>query len=89
MNQDAHDHAGTLTVSEIAELVNGTVRGDGSVHIREVAPIHQALADEIGVLFDRRYLKYVNESWGFLPTSSSSDIINKRFTKLKVCPRKF
>lgn len=62
MTQDAPDHADTLTVAEIAALVNGTVRGDGSVSIRDVAPIHQALSDEIGVLFDRRYLKYVGES---------------------------
>ena len=62
MNQDAPDHADTLTVAEIAALVNGTVRGDGSVPIREVAPIHQALSDEIGVLFDRRYLRHVRDS---------------------------
>lgn len=62
MNQDAPYHAGTLTVAEIAELVNGTVRGDGSAPIREVAPIHQALSDEIGVLFDRRYLRHVGNS---------------------------
>lgn len=62
MNQDAPHHASTLTVAEIAELVNGTVRGDGSVPIREVAPIHQALSDEIGVLFDRRYLRYLKDS---------------------------
>ena len=62
MNQDAPDHAETLTVAEIAELVNGTVRGDGSIPISEVAPIHQALSDEIGVLFDRRYLRHVRDS---------------------------
>lgn len=78
MNQARPDHPNTLTVAEIAELVSGTVRGDGSIPIREVAPIHQALSDEIGVLFDRRYLKHAAETraGAVLVSSEFSDFLD-------------
>ena len=78
MNQAAPDHPDTLTVAEIAELVNGTVSGDGSVTIREVAPIHQARSDEIGVLFDRRYLKHMHDTTAgaMLVSSEFSDSVD-------------
>ena len=62
MSQSAQPSPITLTVAEIAGLVNGEVRGDGSVTIKGVAPIHQAEAAEIGMLFDRDYLEHLDDS---------------------------
>ena len=61
MSQSGPRSPVTLTVAEIARLVKGEVRGDGSVTIRGVAPIHQAEAAEIGMLFDRDYLEHLDD----------------------------
>ncbi|GMR13064.1 MAG: UDP-3-O-(3-hydroxymyristoyl)glucosamine N-acyltransferase [Gemmatimonadota bacterium] len=80
MNKAAPDHPDTLTLAELAELVSGMVRGDGSVPIRDVAPIHQALSDEIGVLFDRRYLKHLDSTraGAVLVSSEFSDSVDPK-----------
>lgn len=44
-----------LTLSEVAELVDGRVEGDGSVRVRGVAPLDEAGEDQLGLLADRRY----------------------------------
>jgi len=46
----------TATVQELADLVGGTVHGDGSVTASDLAPVFQAGPGELGLLSDHRYL---------------------------------
>lgn len=55
-------------LSGIAEILGGTVRGDGSVTIRQVATLQRAAPDTISFLANERYL-------GFLKTTRAGAVI--------------
>lgn len=52
----------SLTAGEIAEIVGGEVHGDSDVRLSGIAPIDQAGSDSLGLLADRRYLKYLEST---------------------------
>ena len=52
----AGDAGPSLTAAEIAQRVGGTLRGDGAVRIRAVAPLARAGADELSFLGKASYL---------------------------------
>ncbi len=52
----------TLTVAEVAHLVQGEVRGDGTLPISGVAPLAEAGPHDLGLLASRRYLRYLDAS---------------------------
>lgn len=54
--------AGGLTLAEIAEKIDGVVRGQPDPRIHGVAPVRDAGPDELGLLAARRYLKFVEQS---------------------------
>jgi len=59
------------SVSEIAELVGGTLVGDGAVRITGVNSIRQARAGEITFLSDRRYNHFLEQ------TSASAVLVTR------------
>ncbi len=46
------------TVGEVAEAVEGIVRGDESIRVRRVRPLQQAGPGELGILSNRRYARF-------------------------------
>ena len=52
----AGDAGPSLTAAEIAQRVGGTLRGDGAVRIRAVAPLARAGAEELSFLGKASYL---------------------------------
>ena len=48
-----------LTVGEIADLVGGMLRGDGSVEVRGLAPVDQPKDGQLAFLASRSYAKHV------------------------------
>jgi UDP-3-O-[3-hydroxymyristoyl] glucosamine N-acyltransferase len=44
------------SLNELVGLVGGSIRGDGSIRVRGLAPVFQAEAHELGLLSDHRYL---------------------------------
>jgi UDP-3-O-[3-hydroxymyristoyl] glucosamine N-acyltransferase len=51
-----------LTLSAVADLVGGRVRGDETLEVRGVAPLEEAGPTDLGLLADRRYLGRLPES---------------------------
>jgi len=51
-----------LSVAEIAELVDGTVVGDGQVRVTGVNGIAEARPGDLSFLVDRRYLRYLHRT---------------------------
>ena len=52
----AGDAGPSLTATEIAQRVGGTLRGDGAVRVRAVAPLARAGAEELSFLGKATYL---------------------------------
>lgn len=50
------------TLAEVAALVGGRVEGDSSIEVGRIAPVADAVAGEIGLLADRRYLEAARTS---------------------------
>ncbi|MBI4521513.1 MAG: UDP-3-O-(3-hydroxymyristoyl)glucosamine N-acyltransferase [Gemmatimonadetes bacterium] len=48
-----------LTVEEIAGLVGGRLEGDATVRVRDIAPVGEAGAADLGFLAERKYLQYL------------------------------
>jgi len=51
-----------LTLAAVAELTDGTVRGDPDHVVRDLLPLGQAGPDDLGFLADRRYLRFLEGS---------------------------
>ena len=54
--------APSLTAAEVAARVGGTLRGDGTVRVRAVAPLRRAGADELSFLGSAAYLPDFRET---------------------------
>jgi len=52
----------TLTLDEVAQIVGGRVGAGGDVRVRNIRPVDEAEADDIGFLATKRYVKYVPSS---------------------------
>jgi UDP-3-O-[3-hydroxymyristoyl] glucosamine N-acyltransferase len=53
--------ASTLTAADVAALVGGQLRGDGSAEVRSVAPIDRASAGDVTFLANARYARFLAE----------------------------
>jgi UDP-3-O-[3-hydroxymyristoyl] glucosamine N-acyltransferase len=53
--------ASTLTAADVAALVGGELRGDGSAEVRSVAPIDRAAAGDVTFLANARYARFLAE----------------------------
>ena len=52
----------TLTARQVADLVGGRMDGDAGVELSGIAPIQQADPGSLGLLADRRYLKFLSDT---------------------------
>lgn len=52
----------TLTARQVADLVGGRMDGDAGVELSGIAPIQQADPGSLGLLADRRYLKFLPDT---------------------------
>lgn len=59
--EDPPLNASVLTLGEVSQLVGGRVEGDPSIMVKGIAPLDQALEDELGFLAQRRYLRFLPE----------------------------
>lgn len=53
--------ASTLTAADVAALVGGELRGDGSAVVRSVAPIDRAVSGDVTFLANARYARFLAE----------------------------
>jgi UDP-3-O-[3-hydroxymyristoyl] glucosamine N-acyltransferase len=60
MNEHDADGAKALSMTHIAELTGGRLRGDGGVVVSGVAPLEDAGPGDIALLSGRRYVKFVD-----------------------------
>jgi UDP-3-O-[3-hydroxymyristoyl] glucosamine N-acyltransferase len=51
-----------LALDEIAEIVGGSVAIDGDVRVRDIRPLDEAEADQMGFLATKRYVRYLASS---------------------------
>jgi len=67
----------SLSLAEVAEVVDGRLMGAEAVRIRGVAPVRDANPDQLGLLTDRRYLRWAVDSRAaaFLATEALADDI--------------
>ncbi len=52
----------TLTARQVADLVGGRMDGDAGIELSGIAPIQQANPGSLGLLADRRYLKFLPDT---------------------------
>ena len=52
----------TLTAGEVANLTGGRMDGDPTVELSGMAPIQEAGPESLGLLADRRYLKFLPDT---------------------------
>ena len=65
------------TLDELAQIVNGTVIGDGGIHISDVAKIEEGEKGKISFLANLRYEKYLKD------TKASAVIVPRSISKSK------
>jgi UDP-3-O-[3-hydroxymyristoyl] glucosamine N-acyltransferase len=78
--QDSSSQGGegvhTLTASAIAELVGGTLTGDGNAEVRALAPLDRASSTDLSFLANARYVSLYER------TQASAVLISPEFSEL-------
>lgn len=62
MNASTDTATAPVTLAEIADLVGGTLHGEGTARVAGIGPLEEAGPHEIAPLFSRRYLRFAGTS---------------------------
>lgn len=69
-----------LALSDIAQLVDGTVEGDGSVQVTGLAGLREAQPGDLSLLMNRKYLTALAE------TQAAAVLVRRQWTGQSPCP---
>ncbi|MEX2473268.1 MAG: UDP-3-O-(3-hydroxymyristoyl)glucosamine N-acyltransferase [Gemmatimonadota bacterium] len=86
MSDAREQDSDTVTVGFLADLVGGRVEGDASVEVRVLRPLEEAGPAELGLLSNKRYLRYAEatSAAAVLVDEDLADGVPTRITKIVV-----